>query len=200
MSDTASYPSCESECRMHAAESDCGEELPPLLEEEEEQSEGLSTTPACGHNQWVRVSRMTGTVVSLQCRVCGCGWGTDLEWHTKCSEHFGGKCEKGQACPHVHIFKVQSKRRKAWRKQSVVQESSSSSTSASSTPVSNTPMQPTVQPLYQPVATTSPVNAPLTLPQVQQQFVYVGQPRYVPVAYPPSQSQVILFSLPQAMN
>ncbi|KAJ9447535.1 hypothetical protein DIPPA_32937 [Diplonema papillatum] len=80
----------------------------------------LSQSRPCGHNEWVRTSRMAGTQVFLQCKTCQVTWRTDLSWHTKCPDHFSGSCELKDECPHVHIYRVQSKKRKAWKRLNVV--------------------------------------------------------------------------------
>eukprot|EP01064_Diplonema_japonicum_P038932 TRINITY_DN961_c6_g1_i1.p1 TRINITY_DN961_c6_g1~~TRINITY_DN961_c6_g1_i1.p1 ORF type:complete len:233 (+),score=56.98 TRINITY_DN961_c6_g1_i1:48-701(+) len=67
--------------------------------------------PPCGHKQWVRVSRMEGTVVFLQCKRCWGPWRTDLNWHDKCPGHFSGGCID-ENCKHVHIFRARPKRRR----------------------------------------------------------------------------------------
>eukprot|EP01059_Diplonema_ambulator_P022703 TRINITY_DN38022_c0_g1_i1.p2 TRINITY_DN38022_c0_g1~~TRINITY_DN38022_c0_g1_i1.p2 ORF type:complete len:209 (+),score=42.70 TRINITY_DN38022_c0_g1_i1:63-629(+) len=168
------------------------DELPPLVDEEEGCDMELTRKPTCRHNQWVRVSRMTGTVVYLQCRVCGCDWGTDLEWHTKCADHFAGKCEKGEQCPHAHIYRVQSKRRKAWKKlMSAPKNDSFDQPQQVPTP----PLCPT--PPTPPTATYTTTNIFPT-----HQIVYLqqpAQPRFFQLAYPPSPTQVVLLSLPQAL-
>ena len=105
---------------------DADDECPPLLEDDQVARDfstwSVSKEAACGHNEWVRVSRMTGTEVYLQCRVCLSTWRTNLEWHSKCPEHFAGGCELGSKCENVHIYRVQSKRRKAWKKMISLQE------------------------------------------------------------------------------
>eukprot|EP00755_Sulcionema_specki_P022462 Sspe_Gene.76573::Locus_47848_Transcript_1_1_Confidence_1.000_Length_776::g.76573::m.76573 len=75
----------------------------------------LKEDPTCKHNEWVRVSRMSGVNVYLQCRICLATWHTNLSWHSKCPDHFSGGCPAGANCSHVHIYRVQPKRRKAWK-------------------------------------------------------------------------------------
>eukprot|EP00659_Diplonema_papillatum_P017020 gene17020-26115_t len=77
----------------------------------------LRREPGCGHKQWVRISKMEGTVVALQCKVCAGTWKTDLSWHEKCPRHFSGGCTL-LSCQHVHIFRARpKKRRTAGKKQ-----------------------------------------------------------------------------------
>ncbi|KAJ9473139.1 hypothetical protein DIPPA_23731 [Diplonema papillatum] len=96
----------------------------------------LTKACPCKHNEWVRINRMVDTTVYLKCRVCLVNWCTTLDWHAKCNAHFSGGCDNGSQCRHVHIYRVQPKQRKLWRKLYVSIDDDSETTTKTSSKTS----------------------------------------------------------------
>eukprot|EP01059_Diplonema_ambulator_P029554 TRINITY_DN4911_c0_g2_i1.p1 TRINITY_DN4911_c0_g2~~TRINITY_DN4911_c0_g2_i1.p1 ORF type:complete len:204 (+),score=68.99 TRINITY_DN4911_c0_g2_i1:61-672(+) len=57
----------------------------------------------CAHNHWTKQTKKRGKLV-LRCDVCQCVWKTRPEAHTKCTAFHAGRCDKGDSCPHPHIY------------------------------------------------------------------------------------------------
>eukprot|EP01060_Flectonema_neradi_P000293 TRINITY_DN1019_c7_g1_i2.p1 TRINITY_DN1019_c7_g1~~TRINITY_DN1019_c7_g1_i2.p1 ORF type:complete len:242 (+),score=62.07 TRINITY_DN1019_c7_g1_i2:129-854(+) len=57
----------------------------------------------CNHNKWTKLAKKRGKLV-LVCLVCDTMWKTFPELHEKCSSFHAGHCERGENCPHPHVY------------------------------------------------------------------------------------------------
>eukprot|EP01063_Lacrimia_lanifica_P029439 TRINITY_DN4487_c0_g4_i1.p1 TRINITY_DN4487_c0_g4~~TRINITY_DN4487_c0_g4_i1.p1 ORF type:complete len:194 (+),score=18.81 TRINITY_DN4487_c0_g4_i1:75-656(+) len=82
----------------------------------------VSTNPPCEHNNWDDVRQRKGIKV-LRCRTCAAVWRTQRwpRWARdgmsdeipdglrRCLDFANGQCDKGSACPHLHLHRMKSK-------------------------------------------------------------------------------------------
>eukprot|EP01065_Artemidia_motanka_P023746 TRINITY_DN2840_c0_g1_i1.p1 TRINITY_DN2840_c0_g1~~TRINITY_DN2840_c0_g1_i1.p1 ORF type:complete len:608 (+),score=159.46 TRINITY_DN2840_c0_g1_i1:68-1891(+) len=81
----------------------------------------VQSSPPCEHNSWERVLKKKHSV-TLRCRVCRKSWKTRLCLFSKCEDFYRGKCERGQRCPHPHIYSKCTERQLQLRRERVEKE------------------------------------------------------------------------------
>eukprot|EP01059_Diplonema_ambulator_P029553 TRINITY_DN4911_c0_g1_i1.p2 TRINITY_DN4911_c0_g1~~TRINITY_DN4911_c0_g1_i1.p2 ORF type:complete len:181 (+),score=27.74 TRINITY_DN4911_c0_g1_i1:58-600(+) len=105
----SSSSSCTSSTRSADVSSDNGSTCPHKTAPKRTAFTSDTERP-CAHNHWTKQTKKRGKLV-LRCDICQCVWKTRPEAHTKCAAFHAGRCDRGDRCPHPHIYARREVRR-----------------------------------------------------------------------------------------